>query len=68
MSELQSKILQVIKEYLEWLGYAPTTIELGRELHYHRTTIAYHLRKLAKAGYIQRAPGVARGITLGPGK
>src|SRR5262245_444501 len=61
----QEKILRFIREYLEDHQTPPTLREIQDHCGFSAIgTIQYHLRNLARAGYIDIKPRLSRGITL----
>jgi repressor LexA len=65
LSERQKKILHFIEGFLKEFGYPPTIREIGEAVQIGSTSVVnYNLNKLVKAGYIERAPEVSRGLRL----
>ena len=65
ISELQQRILEFIKGFLEEQGYPPTIREIGSACHISSTSVVnYNLNKLKKKRYISRNMRVSRGIRL----
>lgn len=65
LSERQKKILQFISDFLTEYGYPPTIREIGEAVDIGSTSVVnYNLNKLVKAGLLERAPEVSRGLRL----
>lgn len=58
-------IYDAIVRHIDEKGFPPTTRELKSICKLSSTSVAdYHLKNLTNLGFIQRTPGVARGITV----
>lgn len=65
VTERQQKILDVIQDHIDRLGYPPTIREIGRAVGISSTSVVnYHLNKLKNSGQIQRDGQVSRGLKL----
>jgi repressor LexA len=65
LSERQKKMLVFIESFLHQHGYPPTIREIGEAVQIGSTSVVnYNLNKLVKAGLIERAPDVSRGLRL----
>ncbi len=65
LTERQQKILDVIQDHIDRLGYPPTIREIGRAVGISSTSVVnYHLNKLKKSGLLQRDGQVSRGLKL----
>jgi repressor LexA len=65
LSERQEQMLDYIQAYSHRRGYAPSLIEIGQALGISsKSVVLYHLRRLERAGCIERTPRIARGIRL----
>ena len=65
LSKRQKDILAWIVEFIQRNKYPPSVREITSALDISSTSVAdYNLRRLAEAGYIRRAKGISRGITL----
>jgi DNA-binding Lrp family transcriptional regulator len=64
LTPLQRKALRVIISHQEKNGRPPSQGELAEALGVSKTAARWRLAKLAEAGAITRAPGVARGIEV----
>jgi repressor LexA len=63
--EMLMKIYIVIKSYIEENGYSPSIRELKNLTGVKSIcTIAYHLKKLEKEGFIKKKYKASRGIVL----
>jgi repressor LexA len=61
----QRKVLEFVREHVEIHGYPPSIREIAAHLGVSGTLgVVKHLRALERAGYIRRAPGNSRGLTL----
>ena len=61
LSDRQIAIMGFIKDYVEAHGWPPTTWDICHALRIRSTsTVARHLKTLARLGYIELGPGVAR--------
>jgi len=61
ISDKQIQIMSVIKDYIEAHGWPPTTHDICHALSIRSTsTVNRHLKELARLGYIELGPGVAR--------
>lgn len=65
LSELQKNVLLCIQENLEKFGYPPSVREIeGYTNASSPSVVYYNLRCLAKMNYLEKDPGVSRGIRL----
>ncbi len=65
LSERQKRILNFIESFIHEHSYPPTIREIGEAVKIGSTSVVnYNLNKLVKAGLIERAPDVSRGIRL----
>lgn len=65
LSARQGAILRFIRGHIRTHGYAPGVREIGEACDISSTSVVtYNLDRLAEAGYIKRAPGVARSISV----
>ena len=67
MSERRRQIVQFIHGYLREHGRPPTVRDIQRGVGVASTAVVkYHLDRLEKAGYVERAPRASRGLRLTP--
>jgi len=65
LSERHKKILEVLENYQENIGYPPSIREIGREADISSTSVVnYYLEQLEEMGYIERDKKVSRGMRL----
>ncbi len=65
ITQQQQRVLDFIREHVAEQGWPPTQAEIARGLGFRSANAAVdHVRALKKKGYIDIAPGVARGIRL----
>jgi len=65
LSDRHIKILEVLENYQENVGYPPSIREIGREADISSTSVVnYYLDQLEKKGYIERDRKVSRGMRL----
>src|SRR5688572_27346441 len=65
LSERQRRILDFIESFINQHSYPPTIREIGEAVKIGSTSVVnYNLNKLVKAGFIERAPDVSRGLRL----
>lgn len=65
LSDRHIKILEVLENYQENVGYPPSIREIGREANISSTSVVnYYLDQLEKKGYIERDRKVSRGMRL----
>jgi repressor LexA len=65
LSPRQQQILRQITEFMAHEGRPPTRADLARAMGLrNRQGIDQHLRALERKGYLQLAPGIARGLRL----
>lgn len=65
LSERQRRILDFIENFINDNSYPPTIREIGEAVKIGSTSVVnYNLNKLVKAGFIERAPDVSRGLRL----
>ncbi len=61
----ERRILECIRDFIWERGYPPTVRDIARELGISSTSVVdYHLRRLERAGWIERDPRSSRGIRL----
>jgi len=65
LSVKQKNILDVIKRKIEEKGFPPSIREIADEVGLKSTsTVAGHLTRLERKGYITRTPGTSRAISI----
>ena len=65
MRESQKKIYDIIKEFINKNGYAPTVREIGEKANLNSpATIHFHLTKLEEKGYIRKGNSKNRTIEI----
>jgi repressor LexA len=65
LSEKHKKILEVLEEFTQEVGYPPSIREICNEADISSTSVAnYYLDRLEKLGYIERDRRVSRGLRL----
>ncbi len=65
LTEKQKQILGLIAQKVKEVGFPPTMQELADQLGFRsKNAVFKHLEALEKKGYIRRAAGGARGITI----
>ncbi len=65
LSKMQQKIYDYIVESLQDRGYPPSVREICQAVELRSpSTVHFHLKKLAEAGYIEKDAGKGRAITL----
>jgi repressor LexA len=65
LSERHKKILEVLENYQDNIGYPPSIREIGREADISSTSVVnYYLDQLEEMGYIERDRKVSRGMRL----
>ena len=65
LSERHKKILKVLENYQDNVGYPPSIREIGREANISSTSVVnYYLDQLEEKGYIERDRKVSRGMRL----
>lgn len=61
----QAEIYDFILQYTRAHGYPPSVREIGAAVHLKSpSTVHFHMKKLEAGGYIQKADGKTRAITL----
>lgn len=61
----QAEIYDFILQYTRTQGYPPSVREIGAAVHLKSpSTVHFHMKKLEAGGYIQKADGKTRAITL----
>ena len=61
----QAEIYDFILQYTRTQGYPPSVREIGAAVHLKSpSTVHFHMKKLEAEGYIQKADGKTRSITL----
>lgn len=67
LSKMQQKIYDFIVERVEVYGYPPSVREMGEHVGLKSpSTVHFHLKTLERLGYITRAEGKTRAISLAP--
>ena len=65
LSERHKKILEVLEDFQENVGYPPSIREIGKEAGISSTSVVnYYLDQLEEMGYIERDRKVSRGMRL----
>jgi repressor LexA len=65
LSDRHKKIIQVLKDFQEKVGYPPSIREIGAQAKISSTSVVnYYLDQLEEMGYIKRDNRVSRGICL----
>lgn len=65
LPKTKQKILEYLKDYINKHGYAPTLTEIAKHLGVSAlSTVHEHLAFLEERGFIERADGEERGITV----
>ena len=65
LSVKQKNILDVIKRNIDEKGFPPSIREIAEEVGLKSTsTVAGHLTRLERKGYIKRVPGSPRAISI----
>jgi repressor LexA len=65
LPKTKQKVLQYLKDYIGQHSYAPTLTEIAKHLGVNAlSTVHEHLQFLEERGFIERAEGEERGITL----
>lgn len=65
VEEQERRILACIRDFIQERGYPPTVRDIARELGISSTSVVdYHLKRLERAGWIERDPRSSRGIRL----
>lgn len=65
LPKTKQKVLQYLKDYIGQHGYAPTLTEIAKYMGVSAlSTVHEHLAFLEERGFIERADGEERGITL----
>ena len=65
-NENTAAVYHFIRDYIKENGFAPTLREIGKECYLSRGAVIRHLDLLEAKGAIERDPGKARGMRLGP--
>lgn len=60
----QRRLLHFLKSHQKVCGYAPSRVEMAQAMGVTGTAITERLQQLVRKGYIEIAPGIARGIRL----
>lgn len=61
----QNKIMDYISDHIEENGYPPTIREIGKEVELKSSaTVAGHLNRLVRKGYIKKKCGIPRSISI----
>lgn len=65
LPKTKQKVLQYLKDYISQHGYAPTLTEIAKHMGVNAlSTVHEHLQFLEERGFIERADGEERGISL----
>lgn len=65
VEEQERRILECIRDFIYERGYPPTVRDIARETGISSTSVVdYYLRRLERAGWIERDPRSSRGIRL----
>jgi SOS regulatory protein LexA len=65
LTSRQAEILELIRDFIEVVGFPPTRAEIAEQLGFRSPNAAEdHLRALARKGVIELLPGASRGIRL----
>ncbi len=65
LPKTKQKVLQYLKDYISQHGYAPTLTEIAKHMGVSAlSTVHEHLQFLEAKGFIERADGEERGISL----
>ena len=65
VSSTQIRVLRFVQSYLRGFGYGPSLYEIRDHLGSKSHSTAYAaLESLERKGYVERVPGVARGIRV----
>lgn len=65
LSPRQKDILNYLRAFVQREGYPPAIRQIQEDLRISSTSVvAYNLRVLESAGFITRAPGLSRGVTI----
>jgi SOS-response transcriptional repressor LexA len=62
----QNEILRYIVEFKKSNGFPPTITEMTEHFNCARSTIQWHLDKMAREGKMTRVPGASRAIAITP--
>ncbi|MDP6601254.1 MAG: transcriptional repressor LexA [Phycisphaerales bacterium] len=63
----QLEVLELIQQYREQYGYAPTMQELADQLHVSKVTVFERVESLVRKGALLRQPNKARSLELADG-
>ncbi|MCU0514807.1 MAG: MarR family transcriptional regulator [Anaerolineae bacterium] len=66
MSATTHRAFEYIREHIRQHGFGPTMRELADHCYLSHSGIVRHIDRLEGMGWIQRTPGKARSIVLGP--
>ena len=65
LTPLQAEVLGFIRNFQAFNGYAPSLLEICKEFGWaSKTAAGYHIRTLARKGWLRRVPGTARALQL----
>lgn len=65
VTEIQAKILDFIREYVEARGYAPTVREIGNGVGLRsNSSVSYQLGRLTTKGFIRRNLKTQRALVI----
>jgi len=65
LSDRHKKILEVLEDYQENVGYPPSIREIGKAANISSTSVVnYYLNQLEEDGYIERDRKISRGVRL----
>jgi repressor LexA len=66
LTDRQQTVLTFVEEFCEHQGYPPTVREVATAFGIQPRAAADHLEALKRKGYLHRAPGLSRGLSLNP--
>jgi repressor LexA len=67
LTERQATVLAHVRDHIDTHGYPPTVREICDRFGWSSTQAAHdHLAALARKGYLERVPNIARGLRLLP--
>lgn len=65
LSDRHKKILEVLEDYQDNVGYPPSIREIGKQADISSTSVVnYYLNQLEEDGYIERDRKISRGVRL----
>lgn len=62
----QMKVLRIVRDTRQRMGYSPTMQEIADELHVSKVTVFEHVEALIEKGALQRDANKARSLTVSP--